>query len=244
MLIPAIDLISGKVVRLKQGDFAQKTEFAFDPVERIAAAADAGAELMHIVDLDGAKDPAKRQLSLLEHLVTHSSIPLQVGGGIRTQDDVAALLNLGISRVVVGSAAVKDPSFALHLLNIYGSDHITLALDVNIIDGIPFVATHGWQESSTAQLNDLLKLFVPAGLRHVLITDISKDGMLQGPNTALYASLMQAYPQLDVIASGGISSLQDLQALRQAQVPSAVLGRALLEGRFTLQEALACWQNA
>ena len=106
------------------------------------------------------------------------------------------------------------------------------------------VATHGWQERSTAQLNDLLKLFVPAGLRHVLITDISKDGMLQGPNTALYASLMQAYPQLDVIASGGISSLQDLQALRQAQVPSAVLGRALLEGRFTLQEALACWQNA
>ncbi len=244
MLIPAIDLINGKVVRLKQGDFAKKTEFAFDPAERIAAAAAAGAQLLHIVDLDGAKNPARRQLTLLKKLALHCTLPLQVGGGIRTEDDVQALLNLGISRAVVGSAAIKDPAFGLLLLRKYGAEHITLALDVNIVNGTPYAAVQGWQEQSSQNLHDLLQIFVPAGLLHVLITDISKDGMLQGPNTAMYAALMQEYPQLDVIASGGISSLDDLRALRQAKVPSAVLGRALLEGRFSLQEALACWQNA
>ena len=243
MLIPALDLIAGQIVRLKQGDFDQKTVFALDPKAKVKEYAAQGAALIHLVDLDGAKDPHQRQSDLIAQLVAISPCPIQTGGGIRTYDDVAELLSLGVKRVVVGSAAIKDPKLGLKLLAEFGPDAITLALDVKLIDGVPMVATHGWLQVSAESVYDLLAQFSQEGLKHVLITDIAKDGMMQGPNTELYAQLTARYPELDIIASGGISCLDDLRALRALKMKSAVLGKSLLTGAFTLPEALALWPN-
>ena len=243
MLIPALDLISGQVVRLKQGDFDQKTVFALDPVQKVKEYAAQGAALIHLVDLDGAKDPKERQLGLIAELVASSPCPIQTGGGIRSYEDVEELLSLGVKRVVVGSAAIKNPELGLKLLTEFGPEAITLALDVKLVDTVPMVATHGWLKLSEQSVYDLIAQFSSAGLKHVLITDIAKDGMMQGPNVALYAQLTARYPELDIIASGGISSLEDLKALRAIHMKSAVLGKSLLTGAFTLEQALALWPN-
>lgn len=244
MLIPALDLIDGQIVRLKQGDFQQKTVFDLDPISQVQLYAKSNAAMIHIVDLDGAKDPNKRQLALLQKIVQACPCPIQTGGGIRTYDDVKQLLDSKVQRVVVGSAAVKDPEFAHQLLNDFGPEHICLALDVRLIDNQAMVATHGWLETSEQSIDDLLKIFLPWNLKHILVTDISKDGMMQGANHQLYRTLAQKYPQLDIIASGGISSLQDILDVKNAGATSCVLGRSLLSGAFTLEEALACWPNA
>ncbi|MCR5536875.1 MAG: 1-(5-phosphoribosyl)-5-[(5-phosphoribosylamino)methylideneamino]imidazole-4-carboxamide isomerase [Succinivibrio sp.] len=244
MIIPALDLSGGQVVRLRQGDYAQKTVFDIDPVQRVVQSAKAGAELIHLVDLDGAKDPQQRQRALIATLVKACPIPLQTGGGIRSAFDVENLLELGVARVVIGSTAVTHPELVRGWLQKFGPEHFTLALDVRVQDGKAFVATHGWVKTSGTTLEEVLQHFIPFGVAHLLVTDISKDGMLQGANNSLYARLAKAYPQLELIASGGISSLDDIRAVKQAGATSVVLGRALLEGRFTLEEALACWQNA
>lgn len=243
MLIPALDLIDGQIVRLKQGDFNEKTVFNLDPIAKVQEYAQDGASLIHIVDLDGAKDPKKRQLQLISQMVKNCSCPIQTGGGIRTYEDVQSLLDIGVKRVVVGSAAVKDVAFGHKLLNDFGPDAICLALDVRIIDAVAQVAIHGWLETSQNSLYDLLDDFMKSNLQHVLVTDISKDGMMQGANNSLYADLAQRYPKLDVIASGGISSLQDVKDLKALGASSAVLGRSLLSGAFTLKEALNLWPN-
>lgn len=243
MLIPALDLIDGQIVRLKQGDFNEKTVFNLDPIERVKQYAAEGAELIHLVDLDGAKDPKKRQLELISKMTQASSCPIQTGGGIRSYEDVQSLLDSGVKRAVVGSAAVKDKEFGHKLLKDFGSDAICLALDVRVIDGTPKVATHGWLETSDVSLFDLIEEFLDSGLEHVLVTDISKDGMMQGANNSLYATLSERYPKLDVIASGGISSLEDIKALHELKVKSAVLGRSLLSGAFTFPQALKLWNE-
>lgn len=243
MLIPALDLIDGQIVRLKQGDFNEKTVFNLDPITKVKEYSSQGAALIHIVDLDGAKDPKNRQLALISEIVKASSTPIQTGGGIRTYDDVENLLDIGVKRVVVGSAAIKNQSFGHKLLQDFGSESICLALDVRIIDGVPRVATHGWLETSQESLYDLLDDFVKSNLHHVLVTDISKDGMMQGANNSLYEELAKRYPKLNVIASGGISSLEDVKALHALGAKSAVLGRSLLSGAFTFPEALELWPN-
>ncbi len=243
MLIPALDLIDGHIVRLKQGDFNEKTVFDLDPVAKVCEYAADGAALIHIVDLDGAKDPQRRQVELISQMVKASSCPIQTGGGIRTYEDVKTLLDLGVKRVVVGSAAVKDREFGKKLLRDFGAEAICLALDVRIEDGVAKVATHGWLETSELTLEQLIDEFMPEGLAHVLVTDIAKDGMMQGANNSLYASLAQKYPQLDVIASGGISCLDDIKALKNLKATSCVLGRSLLTGAFNLKEALTLWPN-
>lgn len=243
MLIPALDLIDGQIVRLKQGDFNEKTVFNLDPIAKVQEYAQDGAALIHIVDLDGAKDPNKRQLPLIAKMVESTSCPIQTGGGIRTYEDVKSLLDIGVKRVVVGSAAVKDTSFGHKLLQDFGPEAICLALDVRIIEGVAQVAIHGWLETSQNSLYDLLDDFMKSNLKHVLVTDISKDGMMQGANNSLYADLAKRYEDLDVIASGGISSLQDVKDLKTLSAKSAVLGRSLLSGAFTLKEALSLWPN-
>ena len=245
MIIPAIDLIDGAVVRLYQGDYNKKTEYKLDPVEVVHTYADDGATWLHIVDLTGAKDTAQRQLNLIRSMVETKRMKFQAGGGIRSEDDVAQLLEAGVSRVVIGSLAVKEPALVKQWVTKYGPQAIVLALDVNIDgNGNKFVATHGWQQSSDVSLEAVLTDFAEVGVKHVLCTDISRDGTLQGANVTLYQQMNEAFPDIQWQASGGIGELSDIEALRPANVSGVILGRALLEGKFTVKEAIACWQNA
>lgn len=248
MIIPAIDLIDGSVVRLYQGDYGQKTEYKINPVELVQDYAKAGAKWLHIVDLTGAKDTSKRQLTLISEMVQLGVMKFQAGGGIRTEKDISDLFEIGVSRVVVGSLAVSNPELVMSWMEKYGPEKIVLALDVNINDkGEKFIATHGWQEDSGVTLESIVAKFQTVGLKHVLCTDISKDGTLQGPNQELYKALAQQYPEISWQASGGISSLADIEQLKpnligsglNNETPSGViLGRSLLEGKFELKEAI------
>lgn len=245
MIIPAIDLIDGCVVRLRQGDYGARQDYGSDPLERLQACEAAGAKLLHIVDLTGAKDPAKRQIPLLKHLLSNLSVPVQTGGGVRSAEDVQALLDAGASRAVVGSAAVSRPEEVLGWMKRFGAERIVLALDVRIgEDGVRRVAVSGWQENSGAAIEELIRFYQPAGLTHVLATDISRDGMLTGSNAALYESLAREFPGIGFQASGGIGSLEDIRAVSRTGAAGVIVGRALLEGKFTLKEALQCWPSA
>lgn len=244
MIIPAIDLIDGCVVRLHQGDYGLRRDYGEDPLARLQRYQASGAKLLHIVDLTGAKDPKARQIPLLCELLGSLSIPVQTGGGIRSADDVRSLLNAGAARVVVGSAAVKRTDEVAGWMKTFGADKLVLALDVRINQaGNAEVAVSGWQENSGVLMDDLIRAFEPAGLRYVLTTDISKDGTLAGPNTALYAKLAQTFPNIDFQASGGIGSLDDIRAVSHTGAAGVIVGRALLEGKFTLEEAIECWPN-
>ena len=244
MMIPAIDLIDGEVVRLFQGDYQQKTNYQFTAKERQDSYASSGATVMHFVDLDGAKDSDKRQLDLLKTLVNHETMTIQVGGGVRCKEDVEQLLALGANRVVIGSLAIKEPDLVRQWLIEFGGEKIVLALDVKIDEkGNKTLPTHGWIKDSGVNLESLLDDYISAGLIHVLCTDISKDGTLQGSNVAMYQELCQQYPAIKWQASGGIGSLDDIKALIPTGVDGVILGRALLEGKFTLEQAIAVWQQ-
>lgn len=244
MIIPAIDLIDGCVVRLHQGDYGARRDYGEDPLARLQRYQASGAQLLHIVDLTGAKDPKARQIPLLRELLGSLSIPVQTGGGIRSADDVRSLLDAGAARVVVGSAAVKRTDEVAGWMKTFGADKLVLALDVRINKaGNAEVAVSGWQENSGVLMDYLIRAFEPAGLRYVLTTDISKDGTLAGPNTALYAKLAQTFPNIDFQASGGIGSLDDIRAVSHTGAAGVIVGRALLEGKFTLEEAIECWPN-
>ncbi len=245
MIIPALDLIDGNVVRLHQGDYDQKRDYGNDPLPRLLQYQKEGAKLLHLVDLTGAKDPQKRQISLLKTLIAGVSVPVQVGGGIRTEEDVKALLDAGASRVVVGSTAIKEPELVKSWLQRYGGEAIVLALDVRINpQGVKQVAISGWQENSDRTLEQTIEFFRPFGLKHVLCTDISKDGTLSGSNVELYREISQKYPDIAIQASGGIGDLADIAALPASGAIGVIVGRALLEDKFTVSEAIACWQNA
>lgn len=242
MIIPAIDLIDGKVVRLYQGDYGQKTEYSADPQGRFDDYVAQGATQLHLVDLDGAKDSTKRQLTVIRKLLANTKAPVQIGGGVRTEQDVIDLLDAGANRVVIGSTAVKDPATVAGWVEKYGADKIVLALDVNIdAQGQRKIAVAGWQEDSGVTIEALLAHYLPVGLKHVLCTDISRDGTLQGSNVALYRDLAAQFPQINWQASGGIGGIADIEALKGSGVGGVILGRSLLEGKFTVKEAIACW---
>lgn len=244
MIIPALDLIDGQVVRLHQGDYGQQRQYGSDPLPRLQDYQQQGAQVLHLVDLTGAKDPAARQIPLLKTLLAGVSVPVQVGGGIRTQQDVEALLEAGARRVVIGSTAVKEPELVQSWFTRYGAEALVLALDVRIdADGVKNVAISGWQENSGITLEQTVERYLPFGLRHVLCTDISRDGTLQGSNVDVYREICRQYPQVAFQASGGIGSLADIDSLRGSGVQGVIVGRALLEGKFNVAEAIACWQN-
>lgn len=244
MIIPALDLIDGTVVRLHQGDYGQQRDYGNDPLPRLQAYQAEGAQVLHLVDLTGAKDPAKRQIPLLKTLLAGVSVPVQVGGGVRTEEDVAALLEAGATRVVVGSTAVKSPELVKGWFKRFGAEHLVLALDVRIDEnGTKQVAVSGWQENSGVTLEELVDAFLPVGLKHVLCTDISKDGTLKGSNVELYKEVCARFPSVAFQASGGIGSIKDIEALKGSGVKGVIVGRALLEGKFTVAEAVQCWQN-
>lgn len=244
MIIPALDLIDGKVVRLHQGDYGQQRDYGSDPLPRLQDYEAQGAEVLHLVDLTGAKDPAARQIPLLKKLLAGVSVPVQIGGGIRTEADVEALLAAGARRVVVGSTAIKQPGEVHNWFRQYGPEAIVLALDVRIdSENRKEVAISGWQEAADITLEEVIAQFQPSGLRHVLCTDISRDGTLSGSNVALYREVSARFPQIAFQSSGGIGSLADIAALRDSGAQGVIVGRALLEGKFTVSEAISCWQN-
>ncbi|WP_318438418.1 1-(5-phosphoribosyl)-5-[(5-phosphoribosylamino)methylideneamino]imidazole-4-carboxamide isomerase [Photobacterium leiognathi] len=244
MIIPALDLIEGQVVRLFQGDYGQVTEYKVDPAEQFNLYHQAGANWLHLVDLTGAKDTQARQLSLIEKLLKSTPANVQIGGGVRTEQDVADLLNAGAKRVVIGSTAVKQPEMVKGWMEKYGAEHIVLALDINIYDdGNRIVAVSGWQEDSGVTIEALLDDFLKVGLKHVLCTDISRDGTLAGSNVELYVDLCRQYPQVQFQSSGGIGSLDDIAALKGSGVAGVIVGRALLDGKFTAEQAFTCWNH-
>ncbi|WP_426267363.1 HisA/HisF-related TIM barrel protein [Sphingomonas sp. LHG3443-2] len=232
IIYPAMDLIAGRVVRLRQGRFDEVTFYDPAPADALRSFAEDGADWAHVVDLDGAKAGAPAQHELLKTLAAASPLKLQVAGGVRSAEHVAALLDAGASRVVVGSLAVRNPAATTALLERFGPEHITLSLDVRV-EGEPMVATHGWQEDSGLTLWDVAARYPSA--RHLLLTDIGRDGMLDGPNHALLAEAVERLTHLEIQASGGVTSLEDLAQLTTA---GAILGRAMWEGRLQLAEAL------
>ena len=235
-LVPAIDVIGGRCVRLMQGDFARQTAYEEDPRQALASFADAGAKEVHLVDLDGARAREPRQHQLFADLLRESKLDLQLAGGFRTLDQVRRMLDAGAARVVIGSLALDDSDAFDAMLGELGPDRITLALDVRMGSGTPLVAAHGWLNDSGQSLSDVLRQF-PA-VRHLLVTDIGRDGMMSGPNVALIQSIRRAFPAIDLQASGGIACLDDLISLRATGAARAIVGKAIWEGTFTITEGL------
>lgn len=237
-LLPAIDLIGGRCVRLAQGDFARETAYPIEPAEALARFAEEGARQVHLVDLDGARAREPRQHDLLAMLANTTSLELQVAGGVRSPEQVGRLLQAGVARVVIGSLAVNDPAAFAAMLDRFGPDRLTLALDVRLdADGTPMVASHGWLEDSGKSIEQVLLLF--PRIRHLLVTDIARDGMLGGPNLPLMRLIRDRFPAVQLQASGGVAQLADLDALRETGAAGAIVGKAIWEGRFTLAEAIA-----
>lgn len=240
-LYPAIDVRNGRVVRLRQGDYAEETRYGDDPVALAARYAAEGARWLHLVDLDAAKAGGYTLAPLLGRIRDETGLRVQTGGGVREESDVSTLLEAGASRVVVGTLAVRQPSRVLGWLERYGSDRMTIALDARAdSEGTYRLPVAGWTESSGLALIDLLQRYASAGLRHLLCTDIERDGMLSGLNLSLYRDIALAFPDIAVQASGGVATLVDVRGAKAAGAGGAVLGKALLEGRFTLAEAFAC----
>ena len=235
IVYPAIDLIDGEVVRLHKGDFDQKTTYGSDPVAVARAYADAGASWLHLVDLDGAKNPKNRQTNLISRIIDGSGLKVQTGGGIRSREDVEALIKAGASRVVIGSLAVREPDLVSSMFDEFGVDAICLAADVVRPDDEFMIAVSGWQEASTLSLFDFIGGFVPAGLCHVLCTDIDRDGTMTGPNGTLYRRVKQQFPDIQLQASGGVSGVDDL---RDLPTDGVIIGKAIYEGAIDLKAAL------
>lgn len=239
--IPAIDVRGGRVVRLKQGDYAQETRYPSEPLALALRYAEAGADWLHLVDLDAAQAGGYTLAPLVRSLREQSKQRIQSGGGVRSEADVEALLAAGVERVVVGSLAVKSADEVIGWLQRFGAEHLCIALDTRQdAAGVWRLPTHGWTESAGEELFALLDRYRAAGLRHLLCTDIARDGMLQGPNLDLYRSVVARVPALALQASGGVRDAVDVAAARAAGCAGAVLGKALLEGRLTVEEALAC----
>jgi phosphoribosylformimino-5-aminoimidazole carboxamide ribotide isomerase len=233
IVYPAMDLMGGACVRLAQGRFEDSTTYSAEPAEALASFAEQGAEWAHVVDLDGARAKEPRQHDLLAELARGAPLKLQVAGGFRTAEQIQRMLDAGVGRVVIGSLAVQQPELVQGFFERFGGDRITLAIDVNMVDGQPMVATHGWTETSTQTLWDIAALYPDA--KHLLVTDISRDGMLTGPNFDLLGQTVERLPHLQVQASGGISGIDDLPRLTTAGV---IIGKALWEGRIDLTEAV------
>jgi phosphoribosylformimino-5-aminoimidazole carboxamide ribotide isomerase len=236
-LIPAIDLRAGRCVRLFKGDFAAETRYEAEPLELLFRYRGIGADWLHVVDLDGARDGSSGNRSVIAELAAERGIRLQVGGGLRNAAAVQQMLDLGAARAVVGSAALTEPDEVRQWLRHFGGERIALAFDVRLDDGgTPCLATHGWLRQSTLSLWRAVEDFIDAGLEHVLCTDVGRDGALTGPNVDLYTEAVRRYPQLAWQASGGVRDARDLHILADCGAAAAISGKALLELRIAIEE--------
>ena len=237
-IIPAIDLRGGRTVRLLHGDYDAETQYEAEPVALAQRYGALGLRQLHLVDLDGARSGEPSNRALITQISRATSASVQVGGGIRTQDHIDALFAVPVARVVIGSLAVTDPSLVCDWITHYGPERVVLALDVRVdheTEGAR-LAIHGWTQTTEATIDDLMTHYRPAGLRHVLCTDIGRDGALEGPAVELYATLVQRYPDIAWQASGGVSGVSDLERLRDTGVAGAITGRALLDGHISDEE--------
>ena len=237
-LIPAIDIINGQCVRLTKGDYDQKTVYG-SPLDMAQEFERIGYQRLHVVDLDGAKSRYIVNSDVLDNITKETKLTVDFGGGIKTDEDIEIAFNHGASMVTIGSIAVTEPDRFLGWLEKYGAERIILGADVR--NGR--ISINGWKEDSTEDLLPFLKKYIDAGVKNVLCTEISKDGTLAGPAIDLYKKVMETYPQLHLIASGGVSSIDDIKALDAAGIPAVVFGKAIYEGKINLQE-LWDWQNA
>ncbi len=238
-IIPAIDLKDGRCVRLQQGRFDTAKVYRDDPLALAKRYVDDGARVLHLVDLDAAEGLGKNNRAAIETLAGGLDVTLQVGGGIRSRAQLDALLDSGAARAVIGSLAIKEAATVRGWLEDVGGDALVLALDIKSAAD-PLVQINGWQTPTQTTLWQALDDYVPAGLKHLLCTDIERDGMQSGPSVALYREIMQRYPTIKLQASGGVRDRADLDALSRASVPFAISGRALLEGTLTLTGNASC----
>lgn len=231
-LIPAIDIIDGKCVRLSQGDYDSKKVYNENPVEVAKELEAHGIRRLHVVDLDGAASHHVVNYRTLERIASQTSLIVDFGGGVKSDEDLKIAFESGAQMITGGSIAVKDPDLFCHWLRTYGSEKIILGADVKDYK----IAVNGWKDESTCELFPFLQNYVDKGVRKVICTDISCDGMLQGPSTSLYKEMLERHPDLYLIASGGVSCADDIHALEAAGVPAVIFGKALYEGRITLKE--------
>ena len=231
-LIPAIDIIDGQCVRLTKGDYDQKTVYSNSPATMAREFEQLGSKRLHMVDLDGAKSKHIVNSQVLKSCATETRLRIDFGGGIKTDDDIRKAFSSGAEMVTVGSVAVTSPDLFMGWLEKYGAERMILGADVRHGK----ISINGWKEDSTEDLLPFLQKYVDAGVRNVLCTEISKDGTLQGPAVDLYSEVMEAYPQLHLIASGGVSSADDIAALNRAGIPAVVFGKAIYEGRINLKD--------
>ena len=239
ILIPAIDLLDGRCVRLLHGDFGQVTLYPPTAAELACDYADAGAQWLHVVDLAASRDGTAADTSALFKLLGQARQSVQTGGGVRSEDDITRRLEAGAARVVIGSLSVTESKMFTAWLNFFGADRLVAALDIRIDEkGIPWPRIHGWTGRGDRDMWQLLDELVAGGLVHLLCTDISRDGALSGPNLDLYSDITCRYPGLQLQASGGVSSLSDFQQLKPTGSAAVITGKALLEKRFSVAEAL------
>lgn len=231
-IIPAIDLIDGKCVRLSQGDYAQKTVYNENPLEVAKMFADAGIRRLHLVDLDGAKAHHIVNHKVLERITSGTDLVVDFGGGLKSDDDLRIAFECGASMVTGGSIAVKNPDVFSSWISKFGAEKIILGADVKDEK----IAVGGWLETTELELLPFIKNYIQQGITKIICTDISKDGMLQGPALELYKKMLAAQPDMYLIASGGVSSIRDIELLHEAAVPAVITGKAIYEGRITLKE--------
>ena len=231
-IIPAIDIIDGKCVRLTEGDYAQKTIYNENPLEVAKAFEDAGIKRLHLVDLDGAKAGVVKNWKVLESIALHTKLVIDFGGGIKTDQDVALVFERGASLATIGSIAVANPELFLNWVSTYGAHAFFLGADVK--DNL--IAVNGWMKTSNISINDFISGYLERGITNIFCTDVTKDGRLEGPSTVLYQSLLTKFPNLKLVASGGVSSLQDLAALAGIGCAGTIVGKAIYENRISLKE--------
>ncbi len=236
-ILPAIDIKDGVCVRLTQGNFDNVTKYNNDPTSQAQLFLDHGFLNLHVVDLDGAKDGQRKNISQLNKILSLRELSIQFGGGVRTLDEVRNLLKLGINRVIIGTSAVTNFEFTETILKSIDLNSITFALDFKVIDGYPLLASHGWQQLSQINLFDFIEKFKP---RNVLATDIDKDGLLQGPSIDVYKEIKSFFPAINLIGSGGISSIADIKALGEIGIEEVIVGKAIYDKKITLEELATC----
>lgn len=238
-IIPAIDIIDGKCVRLTQGDYSQKKEYASDPTEVAKRFEGAGINRLHLVDLDGAKARKIINARVLEQICQATSLRVDFGGGVQSDGDISLAFSLGAKQVTGGSIAVKKPDLFTAWLDAYGGSKLILGADAKNRK----IAISGWEETTEMDLIDFIKGYQKKGVQYVICTDVARDGLLQGPSLELYKEIMQEIPEIKLIASGGVASVKDLEELESAGVYGTIVGKAYYEGRISLDELSSFTQN-